>query len=165
MATVTLKGNPFNTNGELPVKGQKAPEFNLKKNDLSWTSLSDYEGLNVILNIFPSIDTATCATSVREFNKRASDLNNTKVICVSRDLPFAQKRFCGAEGIENVITASDFAYGDFGKSYGVELLDGPLQALHARAVVVIDPHGVVKHTELVSEIANEPNYDAAIAAI
>jgi thiol peroxidase len=165
MATVTLKGNPFNTHGKLPETGQKAPDFKLKKNDLSWTSLSDYEGFNVILNIFPSIDTATCATSVREFNKRVADLDNTKVICVSRDLPFAQKRFCGAEGIENVITASDFSYGDFGKTYGVELLDGPLQALHARAVVVIDAHGIVRHTELVPEIANEPDYAAAIAAI
>ncbi|MFN5877554.1 MAG: thiol peroxidase, partial [Flavobacteriales bacterium] len=119
----------------------------------------------VILNIFPSIDTATCATSVRQFNERASKLENTKVICVSRDLPFAQKRFCGAEGIQNVITASDFATGDFGRSYGVELLDGPLRDLHARAVVVVSPDGIVKYAELVTEIANEPNYDAAIAAL
>ncbi|TXI84805.1 MAG: thiol peroxidase [Crocinitomicaceae bacterium] len=165
MATVTLNGAPFNTNGELPKVGEMAPDFNLKKVDLSTTNLSDYKGANLILNIFPSIDTATCATSVRTFNKRASELENTKVVCVSRDLPFAQKRFCGAEGIDNVITASDFATGDFGKNYGLELENGPLAALHARAIVVVDANGVVKHTELVSDIASEPNYDAAIAAI
>ena len=165
MATVTLNGAPFNTNGELPKVGEMAPDFNLKKVDLSTTNLSDFKGANLILNIFPSIDTATCATSVRTFNKRASELENTKVVCVSRDLPFAQKRFCGAEGIDNVITASDFATGDFGKNYGLELENGPLAALHARAIVVVDANGVVKHTELVSDIASEPNYDAAIAAI
>lgn len=165
MSTVTLKGQPFSTNGTLPEIGTKAPAFSLKKVDLTSTTLEDYDGFNVILNIFPSIDTATCAASVRAFNQRAANLENTKVICVSRDLPFAQKRFCGAEGIENVITASDFATGDFGKTYGLELIDGPLQALHARAIVVIDSHGKVKYTELVSEIANEPNYDAAIAAL
>ncbi len=165
MATVTLNGTPFNTNGELPKVGEMAPEFNLKKVDLSSTNLSDYKGANLILNIFPSIDTATCATSVRTFNKRASELENTKVVCVSRDLPFAQKRFCGAEGIDNVITASDFATGDFGKNYGLELENGPLAALHARAIVVVDANGIVKHTELVSDIASEPNYDAAIAAV
>lgn len=165
MATVTLNGTPFNTNGELPKVGEMAPDFNLKKVDLSSTNLSDYKGANLILNIFPSIDTATCATSVRTFNKRASELENTKVVCVSRDLPFAQKRFCGAEGIDNVITASDFATGDFGKNYGLELENGPLAALHARAIVVVDGNGIVKHTELVSDIASEPNYDAAIAAV
>lgn|SRR5574343_59141 len=165
MATVTLNGAPFNTNGELPKVGEMAPDFNLKKVDLSTTNLSDFKGANLILNIFPSIDTATCATSVRTFNKRASELENTKVVCVSRDLPFAQKRFCGAEGIDNVITASDFATGDFGKNYGLELENGPLAALHARAIVVVDANGVVKHTELVADIASEPNYDAAIAAI
>ncbi len=165
MATVTLNGTPFSTNGELPKVGEMAPDFNLKKVDLSTTNLSDFKGANLILNIFPSIDTATCATSVRTFNKRASELENTKVVCVSRDLPFAQKRFCGAEGIDNVITASDFATGDFGKNYGLELENGPLAALHARAIVVVDANGVVKHTELVSDIASEPNYDAAIAAV
>jgi thiol peroxidase len=165
MATVTLRGQAFNTNGHLPEVGQQAPDFELRKNDLTTTTLKDYEGFNVILNIFPSIDTSTCATSVRTFNQRAANLENTKVICVSRDLPFAQKRFCGAEGIENVITASDFATGEFGRSYGIELLDGPLHALHSRAVVIIGPNGIVKYTELVTEIANEPNYDAAIAAL
>lgn len=165
MATVTLKGNAQTTVGNLPTVGQKAPDFSLKMVDLSSTTLSDYSGSNVILNIFPSIDTATCATSVRTFNQRATAIKNTKVICVSRDLPFAQKRFCGAEGIENVINASDFATGAFGKTYGVELTDGPLQALHSRAVVVIGADGIVKHTELVPEIVDEPNYDAAIAAV
>ncbi|MFN5148486.1 MAG: thiol peroxidase [Flavobacteriia bacterium] len=165
MATVSLRGQEFSTIGDLPQPGQKAPDFSLRKNDLTTTTLADYDGMNVILNIFPSIDTATCATSVRQFNERASKLENTKVICVSRDLPFAQKRFCGAEGIQNVITASDFATGDFGRAYGVELLDGPLRDLHARAVVVVSPDGIVKYAELVTEIANEPNYDAAIAAL
>lgn len=165
MATVTLRGQAFNTNGELPQVGSKAPEFKLKKNDLSNTSLADFKGSNIILNIFPSIDTATCAASVREFNTRAAELPNTKVLCISRDLPFAQKRFCGAEGIENVLTLSDFSDGSFGKNYGLELLDGPLASLHARAIVVLDSNGIVKHTELVSEIADEPNYDAAIASL
>lgn len=165
MAKVNLKGNPLNTNGDLPKVGEKAPNFNLKKTDLSNTQLSDFAGSNIILNIFPSIDTSTCAASVRQFNQRASSFQNTKVLCVSRDLPFAQKRFCGAEGIENVETASDFATGDFGKTYGLELIDGPLAALHARAIVVIDSNGVVKYTELVPDIVDEPNYDAAIAAV
>jgi thiol peroxidase len=165
MATVTLKGNPFQTTGELPAIGQQAPDFSLVKEDLSALTLADLKGINVILNIFPSIDTPTCAASVRTFNQRASAIQNTKVVCVSRDLPFAQKRFCGAEGLENVVSASDFAAGDFGKSYGVEMANGPLKALHARAVVVIDASGKVSHTELVGEIADEPNYDAALAAI
>ena len=165
MATVTLKGNPFQTTGELPMVGQTAPDFSLIKEDLSSLTLSDFKGTNLILNIFPSIDTPTCATSVRTFNQRAAAMENTKVVCVSRDLPFAQKRFCGAEGIEHVVNASDFAAGTFGKTYGIEMANGPLQALHARAVVVIDANGIVKHAELVGEIADEPNYDTAIAAL
>jgi thiol peroxidase len=165
MATVTLKGNPFHTSGELPSVGQQAPNFSLVKEDLSALQLSDYAGTNLILNIFPSIDTPTCAASVRTFNQRAAAMDNTKVICISRDLPFAQKRFCGAEGIENVVNASDFATGSFGKAYGIELANGPLQALHARAVVVIDGEGIVRHTQLVGEIADEPNYEAAIDAL
>lgn len=165
MSQVTLKGNPYQTNGELPSVGQKAPDFSLRKNDLTSTSLADYAGFNIILNIFPSLDTSTCAASVREFNQRASGLDNTKVLCISRDLPFAQKRFCGAEGIENVITASDFASGEFGRAYGLELLDGPLRNLHARAVVIIDTTGTIKYTELVSEISEEPNYDEALASL
>ncbi|MFT5581829.1 MAG: thiol peroxidase, partial [Psychromonas sp.] len=124
MAKVALGGEPCNTNGEVPKVGAEAPNFLLRKNDLSWISLDDLKGSRVILNIFPSVDTGTCATSVRTFNKKASELANTKVVCVSRDLPFAQKRFCGAEGIEDVMTLSDFETGQFGKDYGVELLDG-----------------------------------------
>lgn len=165
MANVTLGGTPCTTIGELPKKGEKAPSFELRLNDLSSTTLNDFKGSRLILNIFPSIDTSTCATSVRTFNKKASELNNTKVICVSRDLPFAQKRFCGSEGLDNVITASDFATGDFGKQYGVELLDGPFKSIHARAIVVVDEDGTVLHNELVEEIANEPNYENAISVL
>ena len=123
------------------------------------------KGQRVILNIFPSIDTATCATSVRTFNKMANDLENTKVLCISRDLPFAQKRFCGSEGLENVVNLSDFRDGSFGNDYGLTLTDSALKGLHARAIVVVDENGVVSHTELVSEIANEPNYEAALKAL
>lgn len=165
MAQVTLGGNACNTNKNLPAVGSTAPEFVLKKNDLSALILSDLQGSRVILNIFPSVDTGTCATSVRTFNKKAADMVNTKVVCVSRDLPFAQARFCGVEGIENVMTVSDFATGQFGKDYGVQLVDGGFQDLHARAIVVLDENGIVLHTELVAEIANEPNYDAAIAVL
>jgi thiol peroxidase len=128
MANVTLGGNPLHTSGELPAKGSHAADFSLVNSDLGTTSLDNFKGKKVILNIFPSIDTGTCATSVREFNKKASSLENTTVLCISRDLPFAQKRFCGAEGIENVVTLSDFRDGEFGKNYGLELLDGPLKA-------------------------------------
>jgi thioredoxin-dependent peroxiredoxin len=165
MSKITLGGNPCNTIGNLPEVGSVAKEFHLKNSDLSPITNADLAGSKIILNIFPSIDTNTCATSVRTFNERAAALENTKVLCVSRDLPFAQKRFCGAEGIENVITVSDFATGDFGKDFGVEIVDGPFAHLHARAIVVLDENGVVKHTELVQEIANEPNYEAAIAAL
>lgn len=165
MAKITLQGNPFQTIGELPAVGQQAPDFSLVKEDLAPLTLADLKDKNLILNIFPSIDTPTCASSVRTFNERAAAMENTKVICVSRDLPFAQKRFCGAEGLANVVSASDFTAGEFGKAYGIEIANGPLKALHARAVVVIDSNGIVKHTELVGEIADEPNYDAAIAAV
>ncbi|MBS3993711.1 MAG: thiol peroxidase [Bacteroidetes bacterium] len=165
MAQITLKGNPFNTSGTLPKVGEKAPEFSLLKNDLSATSLADYKGSKVVLNIFPSLDTGTCAASVRRFNKEASELENTKVLCVSRDLPFAQARFCGAEGLDNVITVSDFATGAFGKNYGLEIVDGPLANLHSRAVVVLDENGVVTYTQQVPEIVDEPNYEAVLAAL
>lgn len=165
MATITLKGNPFHTIGELPKTGSQAPNFELVKTDLSRVSLADFKGKRLILNIFPSIDTPTCATSVRTFNKKASSLNNTKVLCISRDLPFAQARFCGAEGIENVFTLSDFEAGQFGQSYGLNLADGPLKGLHSRAVVVIDEEGKVIHTEQVSEIADEPDYEKALASL
>lgn len=165
MAEITLGGNPIHTLGELPKVGTKAPDFKLTATDLSVKSLADFSGKKVVLNIFPSIDTSTCATSVRTFNEKASSLDNTVVICVSRDLPFAQNRFCGAEGLENVITLSDFADGSFGKDYALEITDGPLVKLHSRAIVVIDEKGVITHTEQVGEIADEPNYELAIAKL
>ena len=165
MATVTLGGNPIHTNGELPKTGSKAPDFKLVNTDLSIASLADFAGSKVVLNIFPSIDTGTCATSVRTFNAKASTLANTKVLCISRDLPFAQKRFCGAEGLENVINLSDFNTGSFGKTYGLEITDSVLAGLHSRVVIVLDENGVVKYTEQVPEIADEPNYESAIAAL
>lgn len=164
MSTVTLGGNPVHTNAALPAIGSAAPQFQLVGNDLSEISLQDFKGQRVILNIFPSIDTPTCATSVRTFNKMANDLSNTKVLCISKDLPFAQKRFCGSEGLENVINLSDFRDGSFGNDYGVTLIDSVLKGLHARAIVVIDESGNVTYSELVSEIANEPNYEAALNA-
>ena len=165
MATVTLGGNPIHTNGELPKVGSKAPDFKLVNTDLSIASLADFAGSKVVLNIFPSIDTGTCATSVRTFNAKASALTNTKVLCISRDLPFAQKRFCGAEGLENVINLSDFNTGSFGKTYGLEITDSVLAGLHSRVVIVLDENGVVKYAEQVPEIADEPNYESAIAAL
>ena len=165
MADITLKGNAFNTIGILPEVGTKAPDFTLTAGDLSHKNLSDFSGKNIILNIFPSIDTGTCATSVREFNKKAADLDNTAVLCVSRDLPFAQGRFCGAEGIENVVTLSDFATGSFGKDYGLTIENGTLAHLHSRAIVIINGAGEVTYTEQVSEIVNEPNYEAALNAL
>jgi len=164
MAEVTLGGNPVHTSGDLPSVGAAAPGFSLVGGDLGELGAGDFAGKNVILNIFPSVDTPTCATSVRTFNERAAGMDETVVLCVSADLPFAQNRFCGAEGIENAKTASTFR-SDFGEQYGVTLTDGPLQGVLARAVVVIGPDGTVKHTELVSEIAQEPDYDAALAAL
>lgn len=165
MASITLKGNPFNTAGSLPKVGDKAHDFSLVKSDLSTASLADFKGSRVVLNIFPSLDTGTCAASVRRFNKEAGELANTKVLCISRDLPFAQARFCGAEGLNNVITLSDFADGSFGKNYGLEIVDGPLANLHSRAVVVLDENGVVTYTQQVSEIVDEPDYDSVLAAL
>ena len=165
MAVVTLGGNPVKTSGELPIIGSKAPEFKLIKNDLSIATLTDYKGIKLILNIFPSIDTGTCAASVRKFNESASSLNNTTVLCISRDLPFAQKRFCGAEGLENVETLSDFNTGNFGEEYGLEIIEGVFTGLHSRVVLIVDENGIVKYTEQVSEIADEPNYDAALASL
>ena len=165
MATITLGGNPINTNGELPKVGSNAPQFQLVKTDLSEVTLADFAGSRLVLNIFPSIDTGTCAASVRHFNESASKLENTKVLCISRDLPFAQKRFCGAEGLENVVNLSDFKSGSFGKNYGLEMTDGPLNALHSRVVIVLDENGVVKYSEQVAEIADEPNYEAALASL
>ena len=165
MATVTLKGNNIHTLGSLPEKGSKAPEFQLTKNDLSGVTLSDYAGSRVVLNIFPSVDTGTCAQSVRQFNTEAAELDNTIVLCVSKDLPFAQARFCGAEGIENVEMLSDFKDGNFGKSYNLEFTDGPLAPLHSRAVVVVDQEGTVLYSEQVPEIVDEPNYKAALKSL
>jgi thiol peroxidase len=165
MADITLKGNPINTIGNLPEVGSKASEFSLKTVALATNSLADFIGKNVVLNIFPSVDTGTCATSVREFNKQAAQLENTVVLCISKDLPFAQARFCGAEGIENVVMLSDFATGSFGKDYGLEITNGPLANLHSRAVIVLDTNGKVIHTEQVPDIVDEPNYEAALNAI
>ena len=164
MAQITFKGSPVSTIGELPAKGSSAPGFTLVKQDLSETVLADYRGKRLVLNIFPSIDTGVCAMSVRKFNEKAAALKNTVILCVSMDLPFAQSRFCGAEGIKNVVTASAFRSA-FGDHYGVTIADGPLAGLLSRAVVVIGESGKVLYTEQVPEIAQEPNYDAALAAL
>jgi thiol peroxidase len=164
MAEVTLGGNPIHTSGELPAVGSSAPSFTLTGADLGNVGNDDFAGKNLVLNIFPSIDTSTCATSVRTFNERAAGLDDTVVLCVSADLPFAQKRFCGAEGIENVATGSTFR-SSFGEDYGVTITDGPLAGVMARAVVVVGPDGTVKHTQLVPEIGQEPDYDAALGAV
>ena len=164
MAEITLGGNPVHTSGDLPAVGAAAPAYSLVGADLSEYDASEFAGMNVILNIFPSIDTPTCATSVRQFNERAAAMDETVVLCVSADLPFAMGRFCGAEGIENVKVGSTFR-SDFGSDYGVTLTDGKLQGVLARAVVVIGADGIVKYTELVGEIAHEPDYDAALAAL
>ena len=165
MASVTLKGNPFNTNGALPAIGSKAPDFRLTRTDLSDVSLKDFAGKTVVLSIFPSVDTPTCAASVRRFNAEISKLPDTVVLCASADLPFAHARFCGAEGLNAVLSVSDLRDKDFGNRYGVKMVDGPLAGLLARAVVVIGPDGTVKQTELVGEIADEPDYEAAIRAV
>jgi thiol peroxidase len=165
MAAITLGGNPIHTSGELPQVGTKLADFKLVKNDLSVASLADFAGSRLVLNIFPSIDTGTCATSVRTFNATAGTLENTKVLCISRDLPFAQKRFCGAEGIENVINLSDFNDGSFGKTNGLEIAEGVLAGLHSRCIIVVDVDGSVIYSEQVPEIANEPNYEAALAVL
>ncbi|HJV23764.1 MAG TPA: thiol peroxidase [Holophagaceae bacterium] len=165
MAQITLRGNPIHTSGELPKVGSPCPAFTLTKADLSETSLQDYAGKRVVLNIFPSIDTPTCATSVRTFNKRASEKPNTTILCISADLPFAQKRFCGAEGLEAVVPVSTFRNPDFQEAFGVAITDSPLKGLCARSVVVVDEQGKVIHTELVPETGSEPNYDAALAKL
>jgi thioredoxin-dependent peroxiredoxin len=165
MASVLFGGNQVNTNGELPKVGSKAPDFKLTTTNLSIVSLSDFAKTKIVLNVFPSIDTPTCATSVRKFNADAGKLFNTKVLCISRDLPFAQSRFCGAEGLENVINLSDFNTGNFGKDYGLEFVEGTFIGLHSRAVIVIDENGVIKYTEQVPNTSNEPNYEAALAAL
>lgn len=159
MATITLKGNTIHTSGELPVVGTKAKDFRLVKNDLSKVSMQDFSGSKLILNIFPSLDTGICAASVRQFNKIAGEVENTKVLCISRDLPFAQNRFCGAEGLNNVITLSDFIDGSFGKDYGLQIMDGPMEGLLSRVVIIVDESGKVQYTQQVPEITTEPDYD------
>ena len=165
MTKITLKGNSIHTSGELPKIGSLAQDFKLTANDLTIKTLNDFKGKTLVLNIFPSIDTGTCAASVRNFNKAAANLTNTSVLCISRDLPFAQARFCGAEGIENVFMLSDFNTGQFGKDYGLEIVDGPLAGLHSRCIVVINTEGLVIYTEQVSEITEEPNYNLALASL
>lgn len=164
MAKVTLKGNQIETAGNLPESGSIAPAFTLVKTDLSEVSLIDFSGKNLVLNIFPSIDTGTCAMSVRTFNEKAANLENTSVLCVSMDLPFALNRFCGAEGIENVIAASGFR-SSFGKDYGLTFTSGPLKGLYSRCVVIINAQSQVVYTQQVAEIVDEPDYNAALAAI
>lgn len=165
MAQITLKGNPVSTVGDLPAVGQSAPDFKLVRTDLSEVTLSEFAGKHVVLNIFPSVDTPTCATSVRTFNSRASGKDNIVVLCISADLPFAHQRFCGTEGLDNVMSASSFRSPEFGRDYGVAFADGPLLGLLSRAVVVVDPDGKVVHAQQVPEIADEPDYDAALNAI
>ena len=165
MTEVTLRGNPIQVDGDFPQPGQQAPAFRLVGRDLADVELSAFAGKRKVLNIFPSIDTPTCATSVRKFNTQASALDNTVVLCISADLPFAQSRFCGAEGLENVVNLSTLRGSAFLKDYGVAITSGPLAGLTARAVVVLDANDKVLHSELVSEIGSEPNYDAAIAAL
>lgn len=165
MAEFKLKGNIFNTEGDLPSVGADAISVALVKNDLSDLELATLKGQRVVLNVFPSIDTDVCAASVRYFNAQAGSLDNTTVVCVSMDLPFAQARFCGAEGLDKVITASDFRYGAFGRAYGNRIADGPLAGLLARSVIVVNEDGDVIYTELCRETTEEPNYDAALAVL
>ena len=165
MAKISSRGEIVETSGELPAVGDVAPSFALRRADVSPVTLADYMGSRLVLNIFPSIDTPTCAKSVRQFNQSAAALPNTRVLCVSADLPFALSRFCGAEGIDNVETASVYRSPEFGRDYGIYMAEGRLGGLLARAIVVIDEGGQVIHTELVPEIAQEPDYDAVIAAL
>lgn len=165
MAKITLKGNPVNTSGNLPANGTKAPEFALVKSDLVTFRLSELAGKKLLLNIFPSLDTSVCATSVRKFNQAAAGMTNAAVLAISKDLPFAHGRFCTTEGITNVITLSGFRDTAFGKDYGIDIIDGPMAGLYARSIVVVDESGKVIYTQLVPEIAQEPDYDAALNAL
>ncbi|MGY5847760.1 thiol peroxidase [Salegentibacter sp. HM20] len=162
MSQITFKGDRVNTYGNLPEKGEKAPYFKLLKSDLSIAKLDDFKGKRVVMNIFPSIDTGVCATSVRNFNERVGDLKNTVVLCISRDLPFAQKRFVDDEGLKNVVNLSDFREREFGKDYGLEMIDGPLEGLLSRVVIVLDENGTVIHSQQVPDIAEEPDYLEAL---
>ena len=165
MAQITFKGTPIHTSGNLPKAGDKAPGFTLTTGDLGEKSLTDFAGKNVVLNIFPSVDTGVCAQSVRTFNQKVSEADNTVVLCISKDLPFALSRFCAAEGLQNVVTLSDFKSDDFSQNYGVKMTDGPLNGLLSRAVVVINPEGSVVYSEQVPEIGQEPDYQHALEAI
>ena len=165
MSQITFKNKPVTTYGHLPEIGERAPHFELIKTDLTTATLNDFKGKRVIMNIFPSIDTGVCATSVRSFNERATDLKNTVVLCISRDLPFAQKRFVNDEGLENVINLSDFRERNFGKDYGLEMLDGPLEALLSRVVIVLDENGKIIHSQQVPDIGEEPNYLEALKTL
>ena len=165
MANVTLQGNPIQTQGELPSVGSKAPDFKLANSKLQDVTLENYKGSKVILNIFHSIDTGVCANSVRQFNKEAASLENTKILCISKDLPFAQSRFCGAEGIENIEMLSDFRNGNFGNAYNLTFINGPVEGLLSRSIIVLDEEGIVIHAQQVQEVVEEPNYDAALNAL
>ena len=165
MANITLKNNPITTCGNLPNIGEEANNFSLIGKDLKEVTLNDFKGARVVMNIFPSVDTGICAISVKTFNTKAANLSNTKVLCISRDLPFAQNRFCGVENIENVLTLSDFANGSFGKDYGLTIMDGALANLHSRCIVVLDELHKIIHTEQVDEITSEPNYETALAVL
>lgn len=165
MSQITLKDKKINTYGNLPETGEKAPHFELVRSDLSTATLKDFKGKRVILNIFPSIDTNVCATSVKNFNERASKLDNTEILCISRDLPFAQKRFVDDEGLKNITNLSDFRQGDFGKDYGVEMMDGPMAGLLSRVVIVLDEEGKVLHTQQVQDIGDEPDYLSALKSL
>jgi len=165
MTQITFKGNAIHTAGSLPGVGTAAPVVKVVKADLSTMSLGDFKGKKIVLNIFPSLDTPVCAASVRKFNVEAAKLPNSVVLCISRDLPFAQKRFCAAEGLDNVITGSEYRDSDFSRAYGILITDSPLQGLFSRAILVIDEAGKVIYTEQVPEIAQEPDYDRALAAV
>jgi thiol peroxidase len=165
MASITLDGNPINTSGEIPKIGTKAHGFTLVNSKLSEITLQNFAGHQLLLNIFPSVETGVCSAAVRKFNQIASGLSNTKVLCISRDLPFAQSRFCASEGLENVINLSDFKTGQFGKDYGLEITEGIFGGLHSRVVLIVDEIGTIVYAEQVPEIATEPNYEAALAAL
>lgn len=165
MTQITFKGSPLHTVGQLPAVNTKAPDFALTATDLSEVHLNDFAGKNLVLNIFPSLDTPTCANSVRRFNKEMARLKNTAVLCVSKDLPFAQSRFCIAEGVKNVTPVSAFRSASFGEHYGVTIVDGPLMGLLSRAIVIIDGTGKIIYSEQVAELAEEPNYKAALAVL
>lgn len=165
MATLLLGGNPVNTIGDLPTIGTNAPNFKLTKTDLTSSTLEDYKGQKVIMSIFPSLETGTCSSALRQFNQEAAELKNTKILCISKDLPFTQEKFCGAEGIENVVMLSDFKNDEFGKAYGVTFTNGGFDGLHSRCVIVVNEEGKITYTEQVQETADEPNYKAALEAL